>query len=94
MDADAIYIEPIVTRKPTPEAPPPFVCAICQHTITADPWRLERHQPPICFMCGIYEGHQARIPGMTRGDHHTMQRLHAVASALGRVALWKAKGWH
>ena len=84
----------VLKRKPEPILPPPFVCAICERTVTPDRWRMDRHRPPICFSCSNIEGHQVRIPGMTRGDHHTMQRLHAAASALGRVALWKEKGWH
>ena len=94
MQADAIDIEVIVTRKREPELPPSFVCAICRETIEPDPWRLEKHRAPICFSCSNIEGHQVRIPHMTRGDHHAMQRLHATASALGRVAHWKDKGWH
>lgn len=87
-----IYARP--TFRIEPELPPPYLCAICERTVTADRWRKEMHHPPLCLYCTASEGHQVRIPGMTRGDHHTLQRLHAVASALGRVALWKEKGWH
>jgi hypothetical protein len=69
------------------ELPPAFVCAICQREIEPDPWHWRlRHKPPICFYCSITQGHQVRIPGMTRGDHHTLQRLSAVTDALTSAA--------
>lgn len=83
----------VITRKPQPETPP-FVCVCCERTIVADPWRSRGHKPPVCFSCANYYGHQVRIPKMTRGDHHTLQRLVAVTDTLLRVAHWKVKRWH
>ena len=63
--------------------PLPFDCAICQRTIRADRWRSHiTHKPPICYSCANSRGHQVRVPGMTRGDHHTLQRLTAITDAL------------
>lgn len=83
--------EVIITRRPEPDLPPPFVCAICEQEAVSDRWRYARHKPPICRACEIYEGHQVRIPGMTRGDHTTLKRLTAVTSALMRAATWEPK---
>lgn len=66
--------------------PPPFDCVICRRTIHADRWLPRRHQPPICNSCTVRGGHQVRIPGMTRGDHHTLQRLTAITYALRGAA--------
>lgn len=59
-----------------------FVCVICGRETRPDRWHPYEHKPPICRSCGIRRGHQARIPGMTRGDHITLQRLVAVSDAL------------
>lgn len=87
--------EVIVSRKPEPDLPPPFVCAICQRTVEADRWWAarspNRHVPPICFTCTVHEGHQVRFPGITRGDHTTLKRLTAVTNALLRAATWEPK---
>lgn len=87
--------EVMVTRKVV-ELPPDFVCAVCDRTIKAEIWSVHqgRHRPPVCFSCSNIEGHQARIPHMTRGDHHTLQRLVAVTNALLRTATWRGRGWH
>jgi len=93
--ADAFNAEVIITRKPAPELPPPFVCAICERTVEVDPfWHVRsphRHSPPICFTCTVHEGHQVRFPGITRGDHITLKRLTAVTDALLRAATWEPK---
>jgi hypothetical protein len=77
------------------EVPEPFVCAICERTIEANPWSFHHeHVPPICNYCGISRGHQVRITGMTRGDHRQMQRLKAITDAvLGKASMieWEAK---
>ena len=64
--------------------PPSFICVICQQTINPDRWHWQKyHRPPICSYCSNHGGHQVRVSGMTRGDHRQLQRLVAVASALG-----------
>ena len=74
--------------------PDSFVCAICERVEEPSPWHWHRqHKPPICFYCGKAGSFRARIPGMTRGDHRTMQRLAAVTGALSGAAIWKAHGW-
>lgn len=77
------------------EMPEPFVCVICGREVAARNWtRRHEHRPPICFYCGNARGHQARIPGMTRGDHRALQRLHAITDALlGQASLieWEAR---
>lgn len=91
LNDDAYFADVVVTRKAQPELPPSFVCAICQQEKAPDPWHYRReHKPPVCFYCSNSYGHQVRIPGMTRGDHRTMQRLSAVTEALSHTAHWKA----
>jgi len=88
---DTYECEVVITRKPEPELPPPFDCVICERTIVADRWSVDRHVPPLCFGCEIYQGHQVRIPGMTRGDHRMLQRLTSITGALQRAATWEPK---
>ena len=77
----------IVTRKPWPDEPAPFLCVICQRVSQLDRWRPRRAEPPICFSCSNYGGHQVRLQGITRGDHHVLQRLKAITDEL----FWTAK---
>lgn len=90
---DIYECEVVITRKADPELPPPFVCAVCQRTAVADRWHPEKHRAPVCNSCMIFEGHQVRFPGLTRGDHTILKRLTAVTNALARTAHWKEKGW-
>lgn len=90
--------EIVLTRKPAPEAPPPFVCVICQETITVDPWHFARksaeHRPPICAGCARHWGARSRVPGTTRRDASQLQRLTAITTRLvwetfnGRYGKW------
>lgn len=84
----------VITRKPDPDLPPPFECAVCQRVVMADRWRSHVHRPPVCNSCMIFEGHQVRFPGITRGDHSTLKRLTAVTDALMRAATWEPKYGH
>lgn len=66
------------------ELPPPFACVICERVVEPSPWHWQRdHKPPVCGYCSNSHGHQVRIPGMTRGDHHQLQRLTALIGAMG-----------
>ena len=82
MSQTADQHEVMVTLREWAE-PEPFECVVCRRTIHADRWRSHiAHKPPVCYSCANGRGHQVRIPGMTRGDHHTLQRLTAVTDAL------------
>ena len=88
-DDYAFVPEIVLTRRPVPAPQPSFVCVICQREISADPWwNAERypfrHRPPVCFGCANIDGAQVRPKGITRGDHHMLQRLTAITSALTR----------
>lgn len=70
--------------------PPDFVCVICRREVRPSRWQwmTAQQRPPICRSCGIMNGHQLRIPGMTRGDHRELQRLVAITAALRGEAGW------
>jgi hypothetical protein len=73
-------------------APPPFTCVLCERLIVANRWHHHmRHEPPICFSCSNTYGQQVRIPGITRGDHHVLQRLKSVADGLSWAAEREAR---
>lgn len=75
--------------------PEPFVCVICGRDVVVTNWtRRHEHRPPVCFYCENTRGNQVRIPGMTRGDHRALQRLHAITAALSVQASmldWEAQ---
>ena len=70
--------------------PPDFVCVICRREVRPSRWQVMtvQQRPPICRSCGVLDGHQGRIAGMTRGDHRELQRLVAITDALRAEAGW------
>lgn len=77
----------ILRRRPA-MLPPAFDCAICQRTINANQWTMERdfarYAPPVCESCQRKWANLTRMrpPRITRGDHRNLLRMSALISAL------------